>query len=163
TAFSMATAVDHGVNRWVKTPVRVSTMQIWARYHMSNMARADMANLEKPLAPDNLWPYSDRVATSWLSPDLCRVWGLPPSQCGHAVDQTKLADLDGKGVAEIDDIARIDNPHDTTEMKVRIAAGQDVWIGIHVGPHWSCGRRACYLQGKNGGRYIQDYDDPRAS
>lgn len=163
TAFSMASAVEHAVNRFVKTPVRVSVMEIWARYHTSSMGKADQGNLAKSIALDQDWPYSDHVATSWLSPDLCRTWNLPASQCGRPVDEGRLTTLEKRGVAEIDDIARLLDAHDMESIKLKIAAGQDVWIGLHVGHHFSCDRRSCGLAGKAGARYIVDYQDSSAS
>lgn len=140
TAFSMTSAVEHAVNRYVKTPIRLSVMEVWARYHTSNMARADMGNISKSIAQDSDWPYSDRVATSWLSPDLCQTWGLPTSQCGRPVDDSKLATVERRGIAEIDDIARLSDPRDSNAIKMKIAAGQDVWIGLHVGPDFRAAR-----------------------
>jgi Papain family cysteine protease len=163
TAFSMAAAVDHAVDRWIGKPSDVSVMQVWARYHDASMVEADSANLEQPLAQDSDWPYSDHTATSWLSAHSCQSWHEQGVVCGKPVDTSRLHQLDGRGVAQITDIAKLDQANDTQAMKIKLAAGQDIWIGLHVGSFLSCSPGRCNLAGKPGARYVQDFDATQQS
>lgn len=161
TAFSLAAAVDHALNRWTGVSGNVSAMQIWARYHIPKMSQAAPLNLEQPLAPDGEWPYNQRTAVSWIDAATCaklRREGEVHSDCGGHVDLTRLKAVDQKAVAEISDIAQIRDSRDIRAIKTKLALGQDVWVGLHAGSHLSCGARHCGLTGAPGARYVRDYD-----
>lgn len=158
TAFSLASAVDHAINRWTGASSKVSVMQIWARYHAPQMGRAEFGNIEKPLAPDSDWAYSDRVASSWLDVPTCRAMHENAASCGQSVDLTRLNALEQRPIAEITDVAQLADAHDTQAMRAKLALGQDVWIGLHVGGHLSCGKLHCGLSGPSGAKYIRDFD-----
>ncbi|HVY45841.1 MAG TPA: C1 family peptidase, partial [Minicystis sp.] len=154
SAFAFASAADHSVARWTGAPTQTSIMQIWSRYHRTAEFPAMKYNLEQPLAADAAWPYSIDEAESWMTPELCRSWHARV-HCGQEPDAARVKAANARPIAEVRQIEVLRPPADVDVLRAKIAAGQDVVIGIQVGPSFARTTRA------RGVSYVPDYDDQR--
>ena len=152
SAFAFAAAADHSVARWTGKPAETSVMQIWARYHRTAEFPAMKYNLEQPLGSESSWPYVIDEAESWMTPDLCKNWHARVG-CGKAVDASRMKTANARSVAQVRQIEVLRPPADVDVLRAKIAAGQDVVIGIQVGPSFA------HPQRSKGVSYVPDYDD----
>jgi hypothetical protein len=137
TSFSLASAVDHALARYLGRPGDVSPMHAWARYHKPNMALADRFNIGHGLAA--------RSDVGWDEP-LARRW-----QDGSATpDPRFLSQADNEAIADIAHITAL--TRFPAELKSTLAGGQDVWVTIKAAHYLG------KLSGKQGALVVPDYD-----
>jgi C1A family cysteine protease len=152
SAFALAAAADHSVARWTGVPVQTSVMQIWSRYHRTAEFPAMKTNLEQPLASESSWPYQNDEAASWMSAELCKSWHVT-RKCGVAPDPSRSSSAAARPVAEVRKIEVLRPPADVDVLRAKIAAGQDVVVGLKIGHSFAHTRRA------SNASYVPDYND----
>lgn len=140
SAFSFAAAVDHAVSRWTGQPSNVSALHVWARYHDPSMELPVATNTGKSITSEQVWPYNEAVACSWVNawqcgpacpaPELCTCPTYHPSQCGRAVDPRALPMADTAPVAKVVGVTQIGT--DTQSIMETLAKGQDVWFAMQL-------------------------------
>jgi hypothetical protein len=142
TAFSLSSALDNAIRRLNK-PDTSSSMHIWMRYGYPNMGQAADANLNRPVAKWDEWPYN--------ATDACKAYkGSSTYGCGdvYKVQQdtaskdprlvAKLRTTDAAGVYKITSIDRIrTSPLDPKDLMVVLATGRDIWVAMSTGGAWS--------------------------
>jgi hypothetical protein len=136
TAFAFTSAADHGIALWTGKPADLSVMQVWARYHVGSFIRATEGNLGKTLAPDAEWAYDQALAKGFTE--------------GKKVPQDKLAALDAKGIAIVEEVEQLPaGEHLFDAIRGKLAAGRDVVISVHMAKPFS-------PIGKAGAKYIPE-------
>lgn len=137
TAFSLVTAANHSVAKYLGHPGNLSPMHSWARYHTPQMRMADELNIGHGLADSTVWPFDEKLANAW-------------QESTKPVDSTFLRSTDSKAVIQIANITKLAK---FSEIKSSLAAHQDVWFAL---------RAAHYLnnlqKGENGSMIVPDYD-----
>jgi len=148
TTFSTAAAIDHSVTRWSGSPSHVSTMELWGRYHQTDLGDALIATVGQTFAPEDLWPYDSKVAWAWR--DCPKASGTGDGACGKPVDKAKVAELEKKPIVVIEQVEWL--PKDFELMRQKIAAGEDPIFAMRLPRHFK-------PVGKAGSQYIPDYQD----
>jgi hypothetical protein len=148
TAFATSAAVDHAVARWSGKPNAVSVMEVWSRYHSPFVETSLLSNVGHPLGAEQGWPFSVSEATGWVP---CDDFPKPPrTGCGRAVDDAHVQKLDAAPIAEMTEVEYLPAPPDTATLMSKIAAGQDVMIGMEL--------PATFIpKGPAGARYVPHY------
>ena len=146
TAFAEAAAIDHALARWTGKPQRVSTMQLWSRYHTPYEGNAVRANVQLSLGSEDDWPFAVHEAVSWLP---CEAHKTSSSGCGKPVDPKHAQRVNLAPVAEVTAAVYLRAP-ETAELKTKIAAGQDVVITMTLPETFT-------PKGKAGARYVPHY------
>ncbi len=122
SAFALTTQINHAIGLWTGKPGDVSVMEIWARYHVG--ANGARANLGQKFANDADWPFDQARANAW------RKCNLGDDSCFSEDEKRKLAELDQKGVAVLEEVESL--PEDGTlfdVMEAKLAAGRDIGTG----------------------------------
>jgi hypothetical protein len=148
TAFATAAAIDHAIIRWSGRATPASTMQIWSRYHSPSVETSLLSNLGQPIGPEQAWPFDAREATAWVPcADLPRASKL---KCGLAIDDTRLQKVASSAIGEVTEVEYLPLPLDTKELQAKLAAGQDIMVGMEL--------PATFIpKGRPGARYIPHY------
>jgi hypothetical protein len=140
TAFSFAAAVDHALARNAGRPGFVSAMHVWSRYHTPNMAKAAEGNRQKPLTAEESWQYTgpnSDLACSWVDTFRCKPYcetsgsctcKMPATSCGKPVDPEAINQADGRAVARVTTVTRIEM--DKATIMATLAKGQDIWMAM---------------------------------
>jgi hypothetical protein len=148
TAFATAAAVDHALIRWSGRAASTSTMHIWSRYHSPSVETSLLSNVGQPIGPEQIWPFDAREAVTWVP---CA--DLPKgskSTCGLVVSDARLQKLDLGSIGELTEVEYLPMPLDTKVLTAKIAAGQDIMVGMELPDTF-------VPKGKAGGRYIPHY------
>jgi hypothetical protein len=115
TSFSLVSAVNHAVYRYLKHPGNYSPMHAWARYHTPKMSLADDDNVGKGLTDATTLAFDPKLAKAWMH--------------GTPVDHELLHRADQEAQAKIVNITRL-KKGDMNEIKSALASGQDVWFSM---------------------------------
>lgn len=141
SAFSFASAIDHALARRTRQPWAVSAVHLWSRYHEPSMSLPVENNRDRPLAAEQVWPYTQEnqeKACTWASeqrcPPRCKTQGLcvcerPVGPCGQAVDAEKLQRADSLPMARFTKATRIEM--DKTALMRALSQGQDIWMAMN--------------------------------
>jgi hypothetical protein len=148
TAFGTSAAIDHSVSRWSGMPSHVSTMELWGRYHQTDIADALIASVGQTFASEEAWPYDAALAWSWRDCPKTPAKGDGP--CGKPVDKAKLAELAKKAAVVVEQVEWL--PKDMELIRQKVAGGEDPIIGLKLPRHFK-------PVGKVGSRYIPDYKE----
>ncbi len=149
TAFGTSAAIDHSVSRWVGNSAHVCAMEVWGRYHQTDLGDALIASVGQTFASEDAWPYN--AATAWEWRDCPKAApGKAEAPCGKAVDKAKLAELEKKPAVIVEQVEWL--PKDFELLRRKIAAGEDPVFAIHLPRHFK-------PVGKAGSRYIADYKE----
>jgi C1A family cysteine protease len=149
TSFGTASAIDHSVTRWSGTSSHVSTMELWGRYHQTDLGDALIATVGQTFADEDAWPYDAKVAWPWRSCGKGSV-GKAEGPCGRPVDKAKLAELAKKPQVIVEQVEWL--PKDFELIRRKIAGGEDPIFAIKLPRHFK-------PVGKSGSMYIPDYKD----
>ena len=137
TSFSLASAVNHSVAKYLGHPGNVSPMHSWARYHVPKMVTADEVNIGHGLVDLNAFPFDEKLANAW-------------QDSTKPVDSAFLRTADTKASVQIANITKLAS---FPEIKSSIAAHQDVWFALRAAHYLN------FLQkGDGGAMIIPDYD-----
>jgi hypothetical protein len=148
TAFATATAIDHAIARWGGKVNASSTMQVWSRYHSTQVETSLLSNLGQPIGPEPLWPFNATEATTWVP---CSELGKPPGkQCGQPIDAARLAKVEAASIGEFTEVEYLGAPPDVNTLMAKIASGQDIMVAMEL-------PAAFVPKGRAGARYIPHY------
>ena len=148
TAFATASAIDHALIRWSGRSTPASTMQIWSRYHSPSVETSLLSNVGQPIGLETVWPFDAREAVAWVPcADLPRASKI---NCGLAVDDARMSKVAASSIGELTEVEYLTTPLDTKALEAKIAAGQDVMVGIEL-------PAAFVPKGRPGARYIPHY------
>ncbi len=150
TTFSTSAAIDHAVTHWTGTTSHVSTMELWGRYHQTDLGDALIASVGQTFAPEELWPYDPKIAWQWRD---CGKGGSKSEKegpCGKPVDKAKLAELEKKPAVVVEQVQWL--PKDFELLREKIAAGDDPVFAMRLPRHFK-------PVGKPGAMYIPDYKE----
>jgi Papain family cysteine protease len=148
TAFATATAIDHALIRWSGRTASASTMQIWSRYHSPSVETSLLSNVGQPIGPEQDWPFDVGEASAWVPCD-----DLPKGsklKCGLAIDDARLQKIALSSVGEFTEVEYLALPFDTKMLEAKIAAGQDIMVGMEL-------PETFVPTGRAGARYIPHY------
>ncbi len=148
TAFATATALDHALIRWSGHQTPASTMQIWARYHSPSVETSLLSNVGQPIGPEQVWPFNAQEALTWVP--CSDVPKSSKTKCGLPVNDPRLTKLAASSLGEFTEVEYLATPVDTKTVQAKIAAGQDIIIGMELPP-------AFVPKGRAGARYIPHY------
>jgi Papain family cysteine protease len=148
TAFATATALDHALIRWSGQQVTASTMQIWARYHSPSVETSLLSNVGQPIGPEQVWPFDAREAITWVP--CADVPKSAKAKCGAPVDDPRIGKLVTSSLGEFTEVEYLPMPFDATVARTKIAAGQDIIVGMEL-------PAAFVPKGRAGARYIPHY------
>jgi hypothetical protein len=148
TSFGTASAVDHSVTRWTGTPSHVSTMELWSRYHQTDLGDALIATVGQTFADESAWPYDGKLAWTWR--DCPKGATKTDGVCGKPVDKVKLGELEKRPEVVVEQVEWL--PKDFEIIRRKIAGGEDPIFAIKLPRHFK-------PVGKEGSRYIPDYKD----
>ncbi len=123
-------------------------MQIWSRYHSPSVETSLLSNVGHSLGPEQVWPFDAREAVTWVPcADLPKA---AKSKCGLAVSDPRLQKLAASSLGEFTEVEYLPMPLDTKALQAKIAAGQDIIVGMEL-------PAAFVPKGRAGGRYIPHY------
>jgi hypothetical protein len=148
TAFATAAAIDHAITRWSGRSTPSSTMQIWSRYHSPSVDTSLLSNVGQPIGAEQAWPFNATEAVTWIP---CA--DLPKgskARCGVAIDDVRLQKLEASPIGELTEVEYLATPADTPTLQAKIAAGQDIMVGMEL-------PNAFVPKGRPGSRYIPHY------
>jgi hypothetical protein len=148
TAFATATAIDHAIIRWSGRVTPASAMQIWSRYHSPSVETSLLSNIGQPIGPEQAWPFDAREATTWVP-----CGDLPKSakgKCGLAVDDAHVSKVAASAIGELTEVEYLTVPLDLKEIQTKLAAGQDIMVGMELPSTF-------VPKGRAGARYIPHY------
>jgi hypothetical protein len=148
TAFATATALDHALIRWSGQHMAASTMQIWARYHSPSVETSLLSNVGQPIGPEQAWPFDAREALTWVP--CADVPKSAKARCGAPVDDPRIGKVVTSSLGDFTEVEYLPMPFDTTLTKTKIAAGQDIIVGMEL-------PKAFVPKGLAGARYIPHY------
>jgi hypothetical protein len=140
--------MDHALIRWSGRSTPASTMQIWSRYHSPSVQTSLLSNVGQPIGPEAAWPFDPREALTWVP---CA--DLPKSsktKCGVPVNDARVKKVESSSVGELTEVEYLTTPLDTKTLQAKIAAGQDVMVGMEL-------PSAFVPKGRAGARYIPHY------
>ncbi len=130
TAFATAAAIDHALTRWSGRPASTSTMHIWSRYHSPSVETSLLSNVGQAIGPEQIWPFDAREASTWVP---CA--DLPKSsnvKCGLTVDDARVRTSEAGSIGELTEVEYLPTPLDTKVLRAKIAAGQDIMVGMEL-------------------------------
>ncbi len=148
TAFATAAAIDHALLHWSGKVSPASTMLIWSRYHSPFVETSLSSNLGQRMGAEQSFPFDAKEATGWVP---CA--DLPAgskSPCGNAVDDARLRKLESTPIGELTEVEYLSTPPDVGTLAAKIAAGQDIIVGMEVPD-------AFVPKGRAGSRYVPNY------
>jgi C1A family cysteine protease len=136
TAFSLSTVMDNAILRMHKNDV-MSPAHIWSHYAFPELSRASSGNMNKAIAPLNVWPYSPRQA--------CEMAKDPEEQCGQAyavrtnsslldpILQAQYLRAEASGMYRVVGVDQITTrPVNTDAIAAVLETGADVWGGMDI-------------------------------
>ena len=151
TSFGTASSIDHSVTRWSGTSSHVSTMELWGRYHQTDLGDgAHRRPSGQTFASEDAWPYDPKLAWTWRDCPTGGAAGRAEGPCGKPVDKAKLAELAKKPAVVVEQVEWL--PKDFQIMRQKIAGGEDPVFAMKLPPHF-------VPIGKPGAKYIADYQD----
>ncbi len=148
TAVAMAAAIDHAIARWRGDPPRVSSAELWARYHSPYEAKSISSNVGQTLGAEDLWPFDVDEAVQMLA---CNDGG-PPGRCGRAPSPQRVAKLAASPIVRFTHVEYLDDVPDVAVLERKLAAGQDVVVTIQL-------PETFVPKGKAGAQYVPHYVD----
>jgi C1A family cysteine protease len=148
TAFATATAIDHALMHWSGKGSPASTMLIWSRYHSPFVETSLTSNLAQPIGPEQIFPFDAKEATGWVPCTDMPAGSKSP--CGKAVDDARLGKVESSPIGELTELEYLSTPPDIPVLMTKIAAGQDIIVGMEVPD-------AFVPKGRAGARYVPDY------
>ncbi len=148
TAFATATAIDHALIRWSGRAAAASTMQIWSRYHSPSVETSLLSNVGQAIGPEQIWPFDAAEAIAWVpcadAPKAAK------GKCGLAVNDARLKKVELSSLGELTEVEYLTTPLDMKALEAKIAAGQDIMVGMEL--------PATFVpKGRAGARYIPHY------
>jgi C1A family cysteine protease len=147
TAFATATAIDHALMHWASKVAPASTMLIWSRYHSPFVETSLSSNLGQPVGAEQGFPFDPKEATGWVP---CAEMPGSKAPCGKAVDDARLRKVESAPIAVLTEVEYLSTPPDVSVLAAKIAAGQDVIVGMEV-------PAAFVPKGRAGARYVPNY------
>jgi hypothetical protein len=148
TAFATATAIDHALMHWEGKVSSASTMLIWSRYHSPFVETSLSSNLGQAIGAEQGFPYDAKEATGWVP--CADMPARSKSPCGKAVDDPRLHKVETAPIGELTEVEYLSTPPDISELIAKIAAGQDIIVGMEVPD-------AFVPKGRVGARYVPNY------
>jgi hypothetical protein len=148
TAFATATAVDHALIRWSGKATPTSTMLIWSRYHSPFVETSLSSNIGQAVGPEQGFPFDAREAAGWVP--CADMPAGSKSPCGKAVDDARLRAIEAAPIGELTEVEYLATPPDISVLTAKIAAGQDIIVGMEVPD-------AFVPKGRAGARYVPNY------
>ncbi len=134
TAFSLSTAMDHGVRRMGRSDV-IAPLHVWAQYAVPMMGVAGDETVDKNITLEPTWPYDPAKACKMMraSHDSCeQAYGVK-SGSGD-VDPKLRAErsmADANGRYRVTAIERLSTqPANLHELSAVLAGGDDVWASF---------------------------------
>jgi Papain family cysteine protease len=136
TAFSLSTAMDHGVRRMGRADV-VAPLHVWSKYAVPEMGEAGDDTVDQSITVETTWPYDPAKA--------CKLERVPFDSCGQAYGvasnsasldprlRAEQATADASGRYRLLGIEQLHaQPADPNEIAAVIAGGDDVWASFSV-------------------------------
>jgi hypothetical protein len=148
TAFATAAAIDHALIHWNGKGAPASTMLIWSRYHSPSVETSLSSNLGQSMGAEPGFPFDAKEATAWVPCADMPAGSKAP--CGRAVDDARLRKVESAPIGELTELEYLSTPPDISVLTAKIAAGQDIIVGMEV-------PSAFVPKGRAGARYVPNY------
>jgi hypothetical protein len=135
TAFSLSTAMDHGIRRMGRQDV-IAPLHVWSKYAIPIMGVAGDENEGQALTLEPIWPYDPSKACKHRMPDptCSRAYGV---SSGSAALDPKLkaeqAMADASGRYRLVAIEQLPTrPTNLNDLSAVLAGGDDLWASFLV-------------------------------